>query len=83
MFEHNAACNLLDVQVQVFTVGGLLVKTINQRVQSSGYRVNGIMWDGKDDFGDELARGVYVYKVEIKTPEGRNTEEFQKLVLLK
>ncbi len=83
MFEHNAACNTLDVQIQVFTVAGNLVKTINERINSSGYRVNGIEWNGRDDFGDELARGVYVYKVEVTTPEGLNTEEFQKLVLLK
>ena len=83
MFEHNAACNTLDVQIQVFTVGGNLAKTINTRIESSGYRANGIVWDGKDDFGDELARGVYVYKVKITTPEGLSTEEFQKLVLLK
>ncbi|MFK7756089.1 MAG: type IX secretion system sortase PorU [Flavobacteriales bacterium] len=83
MFEHNAACNTLDVQIQVFTIAGNLVKTINERINSSGYRANGIMWNGRDDFGDELARGVYVYKVEITTPEGLNTEEFQKLVLLK
>jgi len=83
MFEHNAACTYLDVQIQVFTVAGNLAKTINQRIASSGYRVNGIMWDGKDDFGDELARGVYVYKVKITTPEGLKTEEFEKLVILK
>jgi flagellar hook assembly protein FlgD len=83
MFEHNAACSTLDVQIQVFTVGGNLAKTINTRIESSGYRANGIVWDGKDDFGDELARGVYVYKVKITTPEGLSTEKFQKLVLLK
>ena len=70
-------------QIQVFTVGGNLAKTINTRIESSGYRANGIVWDGKDDFGDELARGVYVYKVKITTPEGLSTEKFQKLVLLK
>ena len=83
MFEHNAACNTLDVEIQVFTVGGNLAKTINRRIESSGYRANGIYWNGRDDFGDELARGVYVYKVKITTPEGLSTEEFQKLVLLK
>ncbi len=83
MFEHNAACNTLDTQIQIFTVGGNLVKTINQRIESSGYKADGIFWNGNDEYGDELARGVYVYKVKITTPEGLNTEEFQKLVLLK
>ncbi|MFT4681332.1 MAG: hypothetical protein ACI9YU_001176, partial [Flavobacteriales bacterium] len=31
-FEHNQACNALAVQVQVFTVSGKLVKTINEVV---------------------------------------------------
>jgi hypothetical protein len=49
MFEHNQPCNSLDVQVQVFTVSGKLVKTINETVVSHGFRNEPIAWDGSDD----------------------------------
>lgn len=82
-FEHNQVCESLEVQVQVFTVSGKLVKTINQIVKTNGFRVEPIEWDGKDDFGDNIGRGTYVYRVKVVDPNGNKTEKFEKLVILK
>lgn len=82
-FEHNQCCTELEAQIQIFTISGRLVKTINERVYTSGYRSEGIHWDGKDDFGDQLAKGVYVYRLKVRTPEGIIAEKLEKLVLLK
>ncbi len=83
-FEHNQACESLDVRVQIFTVGGKLVKTINQRVKQNGFRSDSISWDGTDDFGDRIGKGVYVYKLEVRNTEtGQQAEKFEKLVILK
>jgi peptidoglycan hydrolase-like protein with peptidoglycan-binding domain len=60
-----------------------LVKTIQQEVPTTGFRVSGIFWDGRDDFGDELARGTYLYRLSIQTPDGTFAEQTEKLVLLK
>lgn len=83
MFEHNQACELLDVQLQVFTVSGKLVKTINRSVQTQGFRAEPIEWDGLDDFGDTIGRGVYVYRLKVSTPDGLSAERFEKLVILR
>ncbi len=82
-FEHNQTCTALQTQIQVFTVTGKLVKTINRTVQTNGFRAEGIPWDGRDDFGDQLARGVYVYRITVKNPDGGKAQEMQKLYLLK
>jgi hypothetical protein len=82
-FEHNQACAFLNVQVQVFTVSGKLVKSINTISNTNGFRVDPIPWNGRDDYGDQLARGVYVYKVKVRNPSGEQVEKFEKLVLLK
>lgn len=82
-FEHNQHCDFLEVQVQVFTISGKLVKTINQLVRTKGFRVEGIAWDGRDDFGDRIGRGTYVYKVKVEDNQGNKVEEYEKLVLLK
>jgi flagellar hook assembly protein FlgD len=73
----------LETQIQIFTVSGRLVKTINQLVNTQGFRSAGIPWDGKDDFGDQLAKGVYVYAVKVKSSDGITAEKIEKLVLLK
>lgn len=81
-FEHNQALSTLNVQVQIYTVSGRLVKSIHETIQTDGYRGEPIAWDGKDDFGDRLARGVYVYKLRVQTTDGNSVEKFEKLVIL-
>lgn len=82
-FEHNQLCSNLEVQIQVFTVSGKLVKTINHLAYNECYRSDGIVWDGRDDFGDQLAKGVYIYKLTATNPENQKAEKIEKLVILK
>ncbi|HRO76741.1 MAG TPA: type IX secretion system sortase PorU, partial [Crocinitomicaceae bacterium] len=82
-FEHNQFGELLETQIQIFTVSGKLVKTINTYVQTSGFRSEGIHWDGRDDFGDQLAKGVYVYTLTVKNSQGNKAQKTEKLVILK
>jgi hypothetical protein len=86
-FEHNFPGQDLEVQVQIFSVSGKLVKTINQDVFTSGFRVDDISWDGTDDYGDRIGRGVYVYRVSVRVnlPDGTKSanSNFEKLVILK
>ncbi len=81
-FEHNRPGDNLDVMIQIFSVSGRLVKTIQQNVLNSGSRVANIAWDGKDDYGDKLARGVYVYRLKVKASDGALKDKYQKLVIL-
>jgi hypothetical protein len=81
-FEHNQPDTDLDVLIQVFTVSGKLVRTIEQHVASTGYRSAPIDWDGLDDFGSRIGRGVYVYRLKVRTSLGQTAEKFEKLVIL-
>lgn len=81
-FEHNRPGDNLSVMIQVFSVSGRLVKTIEQEIGNAGSRVANIAWDGKDDYGDKLARGVYVYRVKVKASNGNIADKYQKLVVL-
>jgi hypothetical protein len=82
-FEHNRPCVALNVQVQVFTVSGRLVKTIGKQLACHGYRSEPLPWDGRDEFGDKLGRGVYVYRLNVTTMDGEKAEKFEKLVILR
>lgn len=82
-FEHNQVCSQLEAQIQVLTISGRLVKTINKTVHTEGFRSEGIQWNGRDDFGDQLAKGVYIYRLLVRTPEGEIAEKLEKLVILK
>ena len=83
MFEHNSPCEDLNVSVQIYTISGKLVKSIVQQVHSIGYRVDNIEWDGLDDYGDVIGKGVYVYKLNVRDSNGQSAHKFEKLVVLR
>ena len=82
-FEHNQASSELDVLIQILTVSGKLIKTIETTINASGNRVGPIQWDGKDDYGNSIGRGVYFYRVKVRANSGKTVNKFQKLVILK
>ena len=50
---------------------------------SEGFLNRSITWDGKDDFGDKIGKGVYVYKLTVKSvTTGKSAEKYEKLVIL-
>ena len=81
-FEHNQPGQELQVRIQIFTVSGKLVKVLDRRMETDGYRVGPISWNGRDTYGDKLGRGVYVYQLKVIAPSGETAEEFEKLVIL-
>ena len=83
MFEENMPGSELDVKIEIYSIAGRLVKTIRQQVVPDGYRVDGIAWDGRDDYGDNIGKGVYVYRVEVRNSDGLMAQQFEKLVLLR
>lgn len=82
-FSHNRPFEPLEVQVQVMTITGKIVWTKNQTVMTDGFLSRDITWDGKDDFGDRIGKGVYVYKLTVKsTLTNKKAEKIEKLVIL-
>ena len=91
-FEHNCD-DVLDVNVQVYTITGKLVKTISTTVTAEpflqGFRTprTAIEWDGNDDFGDAVGKGTYIFKIFARSQnqdkcKGSATA-VEKMVLLK
>jgi hypothetical protein len=80
--EHNQCCVSLKVLIQIYTITGKVVKSINQTINNEGFRLDGIEWDGKDEFGDKLARGVYIYKVSVTDGSKKKADKIEKLVIL-
>ncbi|MFN0730075.1 type IX secretion system sortase PorU [Polaribacter gochangensis] len=82
-FNHNKPNEPLEVQVQIFTISGKIIKTINSRIQTTGNLSRSINWNGLDDFGNRLGKGVYIYKLKVKsTISNQYSEKYEKLVIL-
>lgn len=81
-FEHNKPGQPLDVSIQIMTITGRVIKTIHQIITTEGNRSAEIEWDGKDEYGGKLGRGVYLYKLRITTTGKKKKEVIEKLVIL-
>jgi hypothetical protein len=71
-FRHNQPTSI-SVAVKIYTVAGRLVHSLE--TVTAGDLFVRIPWDGRDRDGDEVANGVYLYKVVARTLDGRYTSE--------
>jgi hypothetical protein len=58
-----------EIKIQIMTVSGKVVKEIFQEELGPvhiGNNLSAYAWDGKDEFGDQLANGVYIYRVLVR-----------------
>jgi hypothetical protein len=81
-FEHNRPGEELLIRIQVYTITGKLVKTMNKTIFSPGNRSSDVEWNGRDDYGDKIGRGVYIYRLRVQTADGKAAEKLEKLFIL-
>ncbi len=64
-----------NLRIQIMTVTGKVVRTIFKDELGPlrvGNNISEFAWNGTDEFGQELARGVYLYKVDVIDRSGEN-----------
>ncbi len=66
-FQHNFDLPL-SAEIDIYTVAGRKIKVL-KRTNIMDKFVS-IEWDGKDDDGDYIANGTYIYKLIVKTDDG-------------
>lgn len=71
-----------ELTIRVYTIAGRLVKEIKKSSAELSMDFNRIFWDTKDQDGDQLANGVYLYKV-IAKKNGKSESITQKLAIIK
>lgn len=83
LFDHNKAGQELKVSVNIMSVSGKVVKSLYSHIPVASSHFDNLEWDGKDEFGQNLAKGVYLYQIKVQSEDGKTAEEIQKMVLLK
>ncbi len=71
-----------ELKIKVYTIAGRLVRNIVKHSSELNYDFNRIFWDGRDEDGDLLANGVYLYKV-IMEKGGKTIDVTQKLAIIR
>lgn len=57
-----------DIKIRIMTIDGRVVREILKEELGPiriGHNISEFAWDGRDEWGDQLANGVYLYKVFI------------------
>ena len=80
-FEHNKPGQDLFVQIHIFSLTGRVVKMIEKTINTDGNRSSEVDWDGRDDCGDKIGRGVYVYRLKVFCPGCKPRTVTEKLVI--
>ena len=80
--EHNRPDDELEIRIDIFSMNGRIIKTIDLNMPSTGYRLQPILWDGNDDGGNRVARGVYPYRVTIRTSRGEISRATGRMIIL-
>jgi hypothetical protein len=82
-FEHNYPGVDLHTKVDLFTVSGKLIKTIAKTINTTGNRSIELDWDGTDEWGARIGRGVYIYRLFVKAANGKTATKWERLVILR
>ena len=49
------------VMIRIFDIKGRLIRTLANEDQNAGYKT--VIWDGKNDDGDQVSAGIYFYQM--------------------
>ena len=82
MFDHNRAGANLRVVITVMTISGKVMKTIDETFSNAEAHISDIHWNGRDEYDDKPAKGVYIYRIVVTTDDGQKAEKVEKLVIL-
>ena len=66
------------LKIKIYSIAGRLIQGLDASVGDLRIGFNRIPWDGRDRDGDEVANGVYFYKI-VMSVGGKTQEVIQKL----
>jgi hypothetical protein len=79
-FNHNITPPY-DARVRIYSTTGQLFKTIESRPDSR--HTSEIFWDGRDEEGNTVSSGIYIYQIDATSQEGIHTMGVGKISIVK
>ena len=67
-------------KIQIMTINGRVVREITEQEfgpLKPGTHMSEFCWNGRDEYGDQLANGIYLYRVIAKKTDGSDFELFE------
>ncbi len=82
-FNHSKPGLEMDVRIYIYNVNGQKVNTLSGSFTSEDNNTSEILWDGRNEEGDLLASGLYIYRIVVSTEYGYSSEQVNKLMFIR
>lgn len=79
---HNRPGTEIDLTITIFSSDGRAVKILRNKSSGAGYALPDIPWDGCDENGGRVARGLYLWRAEAVTADGEKTSATGRFIIL-
>jgi hypothetical protein len=78
VFDHKKPGAIFDYRIDIYHINGRYVVSLEGKTAGNGQRSEPIVWNGKDQYGNKIAPGIYVYQLWLTDDEGIQSTVFQK-----
>ncbi|MDP8321239.1 MAG: T9SS type A sorting domain-containing protein [Candidatus Stygibacter australis] len=65
-----------NTEISIFNIKGQRLRTF--KIQNSSFKINQVVWDGTDEYGNRASTGVYLFRI-----KAGNNEQAGKILMLK
>jgi hypothetical protein len=69
-FQHNQSNQNLNVTIEIYSMTGQHIKTLEDNFYDTGYRIGPINWNGSNKYGQIVSSGLYLAKLNIELDNG-------------
>ena len=69
-FQHNQSNQNLNVSIEIYSITGQHIKTLEDNFYDTGYRIGPINWNGSNKYDQPISAGLYIAKLNIELDNG-------------
>jgi hypothetical protein len=80
--EHNRPDKEFEVTITIYNMNGSAIRILKTTMYSTGYQLEPVIWDGKTESGQRAGRGIYPFRLSIRTDGGEIATESGRMIIL-
>ncbi len=79
---HNRPDEEFEVTITIYNMSGSAIRIMKTSMYSTGYQLEPVVWDGRSESGQRVGRGIYPYRITVKTAGGEEASGSGRMIIL-
>jgi hypothetical protein len=80
--EHNRPDEEMEITISIYDGVGRLIRILSTTEHTTGYQLSPVIWDGNNNSGNRVERGIYPYEVTVRTKNGEKASSSGRIIIL-